>query len=212
MNDIDFLPKWYTSSKQRKVNYRRQYIIIAGVFLSLVAWSMSASLSLSIVQAQVNMMHRSLKNNESIEMRYNALKTSLEKMHERADLLEKLDSGVNISSLIAELSFLAGDEITVTKLDIISETLELKNGSKTSKGKSPSSGQNKNKAMPDDRVRFKIQIYGVASSTEDVTELIARLEQSDYLRSVIPRIMKNIKDSKATRFEITCYVANYIIE
>ena len=93
MKEIDFLPKWYKTGKRRRVNYRRQYIVIAGVFVTLIAWSFSASLSISVVQAQVNMMQKSLDNNQQIAHRYSILQGSLEKLKKKKDVLKRLDTG-----------------------------------------------------------------------------------------------------------------------
>jgi len=212
MKEIDFLPKWYKSGKRRRVNYRRQYIVIAGVFVTLIAWSFSASLSISVVEAQVDMMHDSLKNNQQIAQGYTVLQGSLVKLQEKRGVLERLDTGVKISSTLAELSYLVGGNITLKNLDFSSETFETEKfaaGSSVRRGKI---GVAEEDAMPPENVRFKIVIEGVADNAADVTAFIKRLEKSDYLCQIIPVILKNIKDSSSAEFEINCHVANYLIE
>ena len=143
MKEIDFLPKWYKTGKRRRVNYRRPYIIIAGVFITLIAWSFSASLSISIVEAQVEMMHDSLKNNQEIARGYTDLQGTLKKFQKKKALLEKLDTGVKISSTLAEISYLVGENITLTKLSYKTEIVKPQKGASGSSGKlSRSTGKN----------------------------------------------------------------------
>ena len=212
MKEIDFLPKWYKAGKRRRVNYRRQYIVIACVFATLIAWSFSASLSISVVEAQVDMMHDSLKKNQQIAHGYTILQDSLEKLQEKKTLLDKLDTGVKISSTLAELSYLVGKNISLTSLNCTSEVFKTKktvSGSTVRLGKPASDRKD---IMPPENVRFKIVIKGVADNAEDVTAFIKRLERSEYLCQIIPVILRNIKDTLVAEFEINCYIANYAIE
>jgi len=213
MKEIDFLPKWYKTGKKRRINYRRQYIIIAGVFITLVAWSFSASLSISVVEAQVEMMQNSLDHNQQIAQGYAVVQGSLDKLQAKKSLLERLDTGVRVSSTIAEISYLVGKNITLTNLSCLSEIYKTEEVDKKSSsvrfGKAESQ---KDDVMPAENTRFKIVIKGVADSAADVTAFIKRLEQSDYLCQIIPVILRNVKDTSFAEFEINCYVANYVIE
>ncbi|MBW8016371.1 MAG: PilN domain-containing protein [Planctomycetes bacterium] len=212
MKEIDFLPKWYKTGKRRQVNYRRQYIVIAGIFITLIAWSFSASLSISVVEAQVEMMHDSLKNNQQIANGYTVLQGSLGKLEEKKDLLERLGTGVKISSMLAEISYLVDKNITLTNLNYKSEAFVPENiafGSSVRRGRANSGMKD---AMPSESIRFKVAIKGVADNAADVTAFMKRLGQSEYLCQIIPVILRNIKNTSAAEFEINCYVANYIIE
>lgn len=212
MNEIDFLPKWYKTSKRRQINYRRQWIIIVGIFAALMAWSFSASFSISMVEAQVDLMNDSLKNNKEIAQRYARLESSLGVLQQKANILSKLDSGVNISAVLAELSFLVGDAITLAELEV---ELEIYTQGKKSSGSSVrlgSSKAGKAEAMPPANIRYKVVVSGSASSSAGVTGFIARLEESDYFCQIIPGYLRNIKDTTATKFEISFYVANYRLQ
>jgi len=212
MNEIDFLPKWYKTGKKRKVNYRRQCIIIVGVFAALMAWSFSASFSISVVQAQVDMMNDSLKNNKEIAQRYIKLQSSLSSLQQKADILDKLDSGVKISAVLAELSYLAGEGITITELGIESEVYSKNKKSTGSSVRLGSGGSGKVVAMPDVNVRYKIKVTGRSLQSAQITGFIAKLEESDYFCQVIPDYLRNIKDSSATEFQVSFYIANYTIQ
>jgi hypothetical protein len=212
MKEIDFLPKWYKTGKRRRVNYRRQYIVIAGVFITLIAWSFSASLSISVVQAQVGMMQKSLDNNQQIAHRYTILQGSLDKLKKKKDVLERLDTGVKISSALAELSYLVGDNVSLTVLNYSSEVFDPATSGSGSSVRLGRAVAGKVKAMPPENIRFRIVIKGVAENAADVTAFIKRLEQSDYLCQIIPVILQNIRGTFAAEFEINCYVANFILE
>jgi hypothetical protein len=212
MKEIDFLPKWYKTGKRRQVNFRRQYIVVAGVFITLVAWSFSASLSISVVEAQVKMMHGSLKNNQQIAQGYTDLQGTLGKLNEKKDLLEKLDSGVMVSSTLAELSYLVGKNITLTNMDYKSEVFEYEKMTSGSSVRLSKMSSDKKEAMPSSNVRFSIVIKGVADNAADVTAFIKRLVKSEYLCQIRPVILRNVKDTSAAEFEINCYVANYVVQ
>lgn len=212
MKEIDFLPKWYTAGKQRRVNYRRQYIIIAGIFVTLIAWSFSADISISVVEAQVEMMHTSLKNNEQVARRYTDLQNLVDHYKSKDEVLERLDTGVKISGILAELSYLIGENITLTKLDYSSEVYKFADDSSRSSVRLGKPQSLKNDSMPDDNVRFKIVMKGIAENSADVTAFIARLEASQFLCQIIPGTLKNVKDTSIADFEVSCYVANYTIE
>lgn len=212
MNEIDFLPKWYKTSKRRQINYRRQCIIIVGVFVTLIAWSFSASISISMVEAQVDIMNDSLKNNKEIAQRYARLESSLSTLQQKANILDKLDSGVNISAVLAELSFLVEDKITLTELDVESEIFAQGKKSSGSSVRLGSGRAGKVDPMPPANIRYKVVVSGSASSSADVTGLIARLEESDYFCQIIPGYLRNIKNTVATKFEISFYVANYSLQ
>lgn len=212
MKEIDFLPKWYKTGKRRRVNYRRQYMIIAGIFITLIAWSFSADISMSIVNAQVEMMHDSLRNNQQIASRYIDLQALVSDLQRKSDVLDKLDTGVKISDALGELSYLAGENIIFTELDYRGEVFKSESTPSQSSVRLKTESSANKDSMPSENMRFKLVLKGVASNAADVTAFIARLEESDYLCQVIPGILKNIKDTSAADFEISCYIANYIIE
>jgi hypothetical protein len=212
MKEIDFLPKWYKTGKRRRVNYRRQYMIIAGVFVTLIAWSFSANVSISIVSAQVKMMHDSLRNNQQIAQGYTDLQKQLTHLQNKGEVLSKLDTGVDISAVLAELSYLVGNNIILTRLNYSGEVFKLKQAESRPSVRLGKNSFNKQTFMPSENVRFKLTLKGTAGNAADVTAFIARLEGSEYLCQVIPGILKNVKDTSAADFEVSCYVANYIIE
>lgn len=211
MKEIDFLPQWYKTGKRRRVNYRRQYIVIGGLFFGLLAWNFSAGYSVSLLNAQVAVMTNSISSNDKIADRYHKFQDNLTELQAKWRLLESLDPGVKISCVIGELSFLVEDKVMLTKLGVKGELLSKR---KTGIGKSvvsfsrgPSKG---NAAMPEGDIQFKVTISGRALSAAEVTGFMSRLEKSVYFSQIVPGFMRNVKDSSETDFEISCYVANYV--
>ena len=124
MREIDFLPEWYKAGNKRRVSYRIQYTIIGGLFVSLMVWSFVAGISLSVVEARVDSMQNSLDSYKPIAAKYDHYGQILALLQDRADRLDKLDSGINMAELFGELSFLATDDIILTGFEIKSETLK----------------------------------------------------------------------------------------
>jgi sensor c-di-GMP phosphodiesterase-like protein len=213
MREIDLLPEWYKAGKKRKVSYRRQCLVIGGLFLTMILWSFAASCSISAVEGQVEIMQNSLDSHKTIAKKYKRYEKVLVLLSERAERLEKLDTGISISAVFAELSFLATDQILITELEINSEV--LKNDSdavKAGLAKLSSPGKEQKSAMPESNIRYKTMLTGIAASAADVTEYIAKMEKSPYFCLVVPGLLQHMKDSTATKFQINCYVANYLTE
>ena len=211
MNEIDFLPQWYKKSKRRRVNYRRQYIVLGGLFLSMLAWSVSGSYSVSLLNAQVEIMENSISCNDMVASRYQVFQDRMTDLQSKAELLDKLDSDLKMTSILGELSYLSTDNILITKLDIKSEKMAFSDDAGKSGSVRFSSGETKtDKSMPESDVRFRVIIRGLASSAAEVTTFISQLEESSYFCEIVPGFMKNAKDSSETDFEISCYIANYI--
>ncbi len=211
MKEIDFLPQWYKTGERRRVNYRRQYIVVVGLFLGMLAWNFSAGYSVSLLNAQVAVMANSINSNDKIAERYQKFQDNLTELQHKSLLLEKLDPGVKMSCVIGELSFLVQDKVILTKLKIKGELLEKEESRTATTGISFSSVHRKaDEAMPEGDIQFKVMISGLASSAAEVTAFISRLEESVYFSQIVPGFMKNIKDSSETDFEISCYVDNYV--
>ena len=186
-------------------------MIVAGLFALLVVWSFCASMSISSTQAQVSDMQDSLEKSKSIEQAHNRLQSSLNKLKRNANILEKINSGVNISSLLAELSHIVDEEIVLTSLQVKSDIYKpdsktVKSGVRFTKSKSETD------SMPSPNTRFKIVINGLSPHADNITAFIARLEESDYFQSVIVGYLQNLEESSETKFEVNCYLNNYRIE
>ena len=211
MKEIDFLPEWYKSSKRRKVNYRVQFIIAGGVFAVLMSWSFAASYTNSIVAGHVQIMQDALDSNRNISAKYEHYNKVLALLKERAGRLEKLDPKISLTGILGELSYISTDNIMLTDFDLRSETVTKEaSGIKAGSVRLTSSQQGNRKiAMPADQVRYKLTLHGVALGAESVTDFISEVEKSPYFCLVVPGLLEHKEESESTRFEISCYIANY---
>jgi len=209
MREIDFLPEWYKTGKRRRGSYRRQYIVIIGLFVTMIAWSFAASYTISTVEGHVAIMQKSLDAHQNIEVKFDKYNQAFSLLQERGEKLDRLDPSVEVASIFAELSYIATDNIMLTEFEIRSEIFKGASG----KASARSRGKGKNKmAMPDPNTRYKIHVTGIAATAADVTDFISQMEKSPYFCLVIPGLLQHMTDSVATQFQISCYVDNYVME
>lgn len=214
MKEIDFIPEWYKSGQKKIGSYQRQYALVASLFIALLAWSYTTGSFVSNARASFDSTQRLLEISKPLEQEYNDLKEEVADLEKKVFVLERVRSKVDVSSVIAELSYLIEDRIVLSKLSFKSTTADT-DSAKQSKGIvrfSKRSGLSKS-ALPAANSVVKVVINGVAAQAPDVAKLIARLEESPYFCRVKPGYSRNLKvrQRMATEFEIECYVANYII-
>jgi len=217
MKEIDFLPQWYKASKKCQINYRRQYMIIIGTVITMIAWSLAANYSISIVQSQVEMMQRACDSNKNIAVRFREIQKQIDELSKKSKLIEQISPEVDISAVLAELSWLTDDNIVFTKLSLALEPVDDGETQKKSLNLVRKKNSSKNKSvLPAKNTRMRLIITGLAKDAANVTQLISNLENSDYFCQVIPCFSRNSKtpigNINATEFEITCFVANYIVD
>lgn len=91
MKDIDFIPDWYRTGKQRKVSYRRQYTMILCLFGVLAVWSFVSGLSVSRGRAEVSRRERTYQADESIVARFEMLKKEMAALMDKQQVLGQVD-------------------------------------------------------------------------------------------------------------------------
>ena len=212
MKEIDFIPEWYTAGRKRRLNYHRQYAVMIGVFTVMVCWSFVTSRTISKAKAQVDGVDKSLAVGVSRAREYNKLRFSFAQLTKKEQILERLNPKVDISNIIAELSFLVDGDIILGKLDIQTEPFHTGSGSDKSTVQLNYGGDNSKGSMPYENRCIKVLISGIAAGAAEVATLISRLEGSPYFCRIIPGFSRNkkVKDVETTEFEISCYVADYI--
>ena len=190
-----------------------QFVVAAGLFAVMMTWSFAAGYSNSIVSGHVEMMQRSLDSHRNISAKYDHYNQVYSLLEERAGRLDRLDPKISITGILAELSYIATDSIMLTDLNLNSEIYKSQTDTARAAGVRLSSPQSGEKiAMPAPEVRYKLTVDGIASKASSVTDLISEMEKSDYFCLVVPGLLEHRKDDDSTRFEISCYIANYIVE
>ena len=218
MKEIDLLPKWYKNSKKRQLSYRAQYIAMGIIFLLMIFWNITASRSVSKVEAEIVKEQKKATEAEDFSNELQAIMGEIKKLGQRASLLEKVDSRVDVYCVLAELSFLLDEKITLSKMELKSEQLkENEQSNQATRGVRKAVAK---AAMRMGDIKLKVTISGIAAEPSDVAKLICKLEDSQYFCWVYPSFSKNaeVKDKKRSNgksykvneFQISCYLANYM--
>ncbi|MCK4959499.1 MAG: hypothetical protein KAT00_08855 [Planctomycetes bacterium] len=212
MKEIDFIPEWYKTGKRRKVNYHRQYAVIGVVFLFMMVWSFATSRSISVARAQIAWTENFLSANSSVGAEYNSLQAELASLRGKTDVLEKLENRTDISSIIAELAFLTGNNIVLGSLDLHVEKFHDSTDDKAKQGVVLVGRSEKTDLIIEEDMILKVVVAGFAANASNVAQLISKLEDSSYFCRIIPGFSRTteIKNSMITEFEISCYVANFV--
>jgi len=212
MNEINFIPDWYSRSKSRRRSYRTQYIVLGCVFGICAMWSFVSGLALSNARAEADRQSNAADvSNAAVISEYDQIQSAISKLARKEQVLSKLDNKIDVAALLAEISFLLDDNIVLSKIELQPESFSGK--SKSTNSMAVNIGMvSVNTKFSQEPVCCKIVLKGVAETAGDVASLISKLESSLYLRNVVPGVMKNkeMKDHTATEFEISSYLANYI--
>ncbi|MHC4500540.1 MAG: hypothetical protein ACYS21_15680 [Planctomycetota bacterium] len=222
MKEIDFLPEWYKSGKRRQVNYRTQYFALGIVLAAMAAWSAAAAHSISKAQAELDQATAKEAQTKGPSQEFAEIKSRVTELQRRAGLVDEIDSKIDVSSVLAEMSFLVDRKIVLKELTFSAEKFASKQGEKPNGGSAVRAANGKSaggQALPLGDVRFRVMISGVASDAGDVAELICKLEESPYFCQIIPSYSRNKQmkvrqnrarqDLQVSEFEIVCYLANY---
>ena len=237
MKEIDFLPEWYKSGVQRQIGYRAQYITLAGVFVVMIVWNFITTRSISKAEAELTKMAVRQAEAESASAKLAEVKSEVMRLQKKVESIEDIDSKIDLTSVLAELSFLIDERVVLSKVEFIAEkfvdTQKVKPNPNVSAlvrvARRGSGGKDK---LPLGDVQFKVVISGVAADASDVAALICKLEDSLYFWRVYPSFSRNTKvkagpmfargipnaqkgvrglgeDFQVSEFEISCYLANY---
>ena len=199
MKEIDFLPEWYKSGKRRQISYRTQYIILGSVFVVMILWNLITARSISKAQAQFVNMETKQAKAENLSTQLQELKGKLELIQKKAEIVEKIDSKIDVANVLAEMSFLIDERIILSKVEFSAEKFP----DERQDGKSPGAPVVRavqttlrdNQKIPLGDVRFKVVINGVAVDAGDVAALICKLEDSPYFCQVDLSYSKNTEIS-----------------
>jgi hypothetical protein len=235
VKDIDFLPEWYKESHRRRVHVRHQYAVLAAVACAMISYNLVATHHINTVSAGIDRLDDQRRIAEQVIYEFDTVNQQLRNGQAKVDLVAQMDSKIDVSAVLAELSHLISGHVVLSRLEFISETL----ASATEQNRSgttvrPAGAIGAGTSAPLGDVCFKIVMAGVAAKPDDVGVLARRLEESPYFKQVCPSVSRSSKIQMATsaaapsgnsqddpatgrtkeavqvsEFEITCYLANY---
>jgi hypothetical protein len=222
VKEIDFLPEWYKSGRQRQVSFRTQVIGLSGLFLIMIAWNFITTYSISKAGAQVEQRKVMQAQAERVSREFTGIKSEVAELQKKVKSMEELDSKIDVAGVLAEMSFLIDHNIVLSQVEFDAERFvgeKRENASKyTDNVARVAVGGNvdKEKMILGD-VRFKVVLRGVAADAGDIAVLICRLEESPYFCQVYPSFSRNKKmkagteqEFQVSEFEVSCYLANYL--
>ena len=196
MKEIDFLPKWYKSSRRRQVSYRTQCVGLAGIFVVMMVWNFAATHSISKATAALVEAESKASVAESVSWAFGKIKSEVTQLQKKAEFIEEIDSKIDVAGVLAEISFLVDKKIVLSKVEFGAERFAGKAQGKVNGGTTVRVAWakfGKKGALPLGDVRFKVVISGVAADARDVAKLTRRLEDSPYFCLVYPSFSRNRK-------------------
>lgn len=222
MKEIDFLPEWYKSGRQRQVSYRTQLIGLSGLLVIMIAWNFITTHSISKAEAQVEQKKVMQAQAANVSLEFAGIKSEVTKFQKKVKSMQELDSKIDIAGVLAEMSFLIDDNIVLSQVEFDAERFVGKKQVNASPYAANVArvavGSNVDKEkLPLGDVRFKVVLRGVAADASDIAALICRLEESPYFCQVYPSFSRNRKmkagteqEFQVSEFEVSCYLANYL--
>ncbi|MHC4172384.1 MAG: PilN domain-containing protein [Planctomycetota bacterium] len=200
--EIDFLPQWYRSSRRQQVSYQTQYVALGGVLVVMMVWNFVAARSISKAQAQFAQMETRQAEAQSVSAKLTELKSELRELLKKAESIEKIDSKIDVASVLAEMSFLIDEKIVLSKVEFVAEKFADEQKAQPFSGADTVVGADRTKSgqeqeLPLGDVRFKVVISGLAANGSDVTALICQLEDSPYFCQVVPSFFSRPAEIRA---------------
>ncbi len=234
MKEFDFLPEWYKEDRRRHLHVRRQYLALVAVFLVMMILNTTALRRVDKAAAQVVGLENQRAGAEAVIREFDGLTKRLNELKGRANLVEEMDSRVDIAAILAEMSHIVSDSIVLRKVEIQAEPFARTEEREQTKGSVVRLGGKTANSGKEERlgaVKFRIVLTGVAAHPADVPDLVCKLDASQYFQRVhlsfygsakaqtgakaTPRVpggqaVPGVQgDLDVTEFEIVCYLANY---
>ncbi len=237
MKDIDFLPEWYKESRRRRQHVRRQYVILAVAFVAMIGYNTTATHRISRASAELARLESQRVQAEIASQEFNTVTGNLNQVREKAALIERIDSKINLAAVLAEMSHILGETVVLSRVEFVAEpfTDDEKDARTSDTGvRIVDPRKDASRGTLVGSVRFRIVLTGVAVSPADVAALVRRLDDSSYFHRVHASFWRSGKVQASSRpargttktqdgavpagqpetidvteFEVTCYLANY---
>lgn len=237
MKEIDFLPEWYKEGKRQRQHVRRQYIVLAVAFMAMISYNVTATHRITRAGAELAGLEDKRVKAEIACQEFNAITKDLSQVREKAALIERIDSKINMAAVLAEMSHILGETVVLSRVELVAESLADDDEGPHTSDTGVRVADGKKGAPKETRVgnvRFRIVLTGVAVSPADVAALVQRLDDSSYFDRVHASFWRSGKvqvsagpvkaEPKAqtgaapagqpetldvTEFEVVCCLANY---
>ena len=223
MKGIDFLPEWYKNSRRQQVGYRRQVIGLGSAFVVMMVWNFMTANLVSTTTAEFAGQQWKQVEAERISQKFGKIKNQVTELQKKAGVLEEIDSRIDVANVLAEMSFLIGEKIVLSKVELKAERFAGRAAAGTNRSSAvrlAGGGFGGKRTLSFGDVRFKIVLNGVAADGGEVAQLICRMEDSPYFCQIVPSFSRNAKIKTGTdragdnfqvsQFEISCYLSNYV--
>jgi len=232
MKELDFLPEWYKEGRRRRSHMRRQYVALAVIFVAMMAFNLTATHRAGKAAAELTHFEEQRMRAEGTVHEFSVVTKELNQLKVKADLMERMDSKIDVAAVLAEMSCLITGPVALSRAEFIGEPLfrsvpqESGSAVRTAGAMGTSEAQ-----LPFGRTRFRIVLAGVAAHPSHVADLVCRLDESSYFQRVYPSFSRPTKIQipgvaggrpqtntapqrgpetlEVTEFEITCQLANY---
>jgi hypothetical protein len=237
MREIDFLPEWYKEGKRQRLHMRRQYVVLAVAFIAMISYNMTSTHRITRATADMSRLESKRVEAQAAFQEFNIVTKDLNKVREKADLIERIDSKIQMAAVLAEMSHIIGETMVLSRIEFTAEPPcdDEKDPGAGSTGVRVADGRNgASRETLVGSVRFRIVLTGVAVSPADVAALVRRLDDSSYFHHVHASFWRSgkvrvsaraaqvaprpqvgavsagqIETLEVTEFEVVCYLANY---
>lgn len=211
MKEINFLPDWYIQNLAGRRQRREYFIVIILIIVDLIAWNLFVNEKAAFAKAGNDYYTKAYQTQSKGAIKYDLAQAAHAQLKSKAAILDSLDSKVNISTILAELTYLTGDKIILNSLEIKAEPVEEKSSKMDDQIRV--AAENLQKTINLKGKQFKVILLGIAAGPADVAQFINNLEQSNYFRQIKPGFSRNseINGRQVSEFEISCCLANYNI-
>ena len=217
MKEIDLLPQWYKSNRKQRSAICAQYAALGLVLFVMTLWTLFTSGSVKKAQAELISLEAKRVSTEQTVREFTELSSMVEQLKQNKVLVDKADSHIDVSSTLAELSFLLDGSVLISRLSFAAERFsKITNKAQIRDTAQFSQAGRETMSGP---VRFAVRMTGVAVDSGKVADLICRLEDSPYFCQVVPLYSENKQpkgkniftgdQTQITEFEIGCLIANY---
>jgi len=233
VKELDFLPDWYKDRKRRCSRVRKQCIALVAVFLMMMTFNLTVLHRTGTVAAEVSRQEEPRMRAEATVHEFNQVTRELNQIKAKADLVRRIDTRIDIASILAEISHVADESVLLSKVELVGEPVSSLNNVGQAQGTSARAfaADDSRRAAPLGESTLRVVLAGVAGQPKDVADLVSRLEQSGYFRQVRPSFYgrskvqigpangvptrgpaprtDGVRTLDVTAFEITCVLANY---